>query len=112
MATGLPLLIYGLAEVGATGSFTSVKVIVPILLGVALIAVFVVHALRIPQPLLNMRLYRKPTFSSASFAMFCLGAALFGGMILLPLYWQDIRLRERPRCGPSDSLPRVSGWHS
>jgi len=23
--------------------------------------------------------------------MFCLGAALFGGMILLPLYWQDIR---------------------
>ena len=23
--------------------------------------------------------------------MFCLGAALFGGMILLPLYWQGIR---------------------
>jgi len=29
--------------------------------------------------------------SSASFAMFCLGAALFGGMILLPLYWQGVR---------------------
>src|SRR5581483_10795427 len=36
-------------------------------------------------------LYRRPTFSSASFAMFCLGAALFGGMILLPLYWQGVR---------------------
>jgi MFS family permease len=24
--------------------------------------------------------------------MFCLGAALFGGMILLPLYWQNVRL--------------------
>jgi MFS family permease len=24
--------------------------------------------------------------------MFCLGAALFGGMILMPLYWQQIRL--------------------
>src|SRR5581483_10100664 len=36
-------------------------------------------------------LYRRPTFSSASFAMFCLGAALFGGMVLLPLYWQGIR---------------------
>ncbi len=23
--------------------------------------------------------------------MFCLGAALFGGMILLPLYWQEVR---------------------
>jgi MFS family permease len=47
--------------------------------------------MRVPNPLLNLRLYRRPTFSSASFAMFCLGAALFGGMILLPLYWQGIR---------------------
>jgi len=30
--------------------------------------------------------------SSASMAMFCLGAALFGGMILLPYYWQQVRL--------------------
>jgi EmrB/QacA subfamily drug resistance transporter len=92
MATGLPLLTYGLAEVGVTGSFTSVKVVVPIILGIALVAAFVLHALRIPKPLLDMRLYRRPTFSSASFAMFCLGAALFGGMILLPLYWQGVRL--------------------
>ena len=91
MATGLPLLIYGLAEVGTTGSVSSLKVIVPVFLGLSLIALFVVHALRIPQPLLNLQLYRKATFSSASFAMFCLGAALFGGMVLLPLYWQNIR---------------------
>jgi EmrB/QacA subfamily drug resistance transporter len=91
MATGLPLLTYGLAEIGATGSFTAAKVVVPILAGLALVAAFAVHALRVPNPLLNLRLYRRPTFSSASFAMFCLGAALFGGMILLPLYWQGIR---------------------
>jgi EmrB/QacA subfamily drug resistance transporter len=91
MATGLPLLTYGLAEIGTTGSFTATKVVVPIVLGLALIAAFAVHALRIKNPLLNLRLYRRPTFSSASFAMFCLGAALFGGMILLPLYWQGIR---------------------
>ena len=91
MATGLPLLTYGLAEIGATGSFGSVKVIVPIVLSAILITTFVFHALRIKNPLLDVRLYRRPTFSSASFAMFCLGAALFGGMILLPLYWQDVR---------------------
>ena len=91
MATGLPLLTYGLAEVGVTGGFSSLKVIVPIVTGVALIATFAVHALRVPKPLLDLRLYRRPTFSSASFAMFCLGAALFGGMILLPLYWQTVR---------------------
>jgi EmrB/QacA subfamily drug resistance transporter len=91
MATGLPLLTYGLAEVGVTGGFSSVKVIVPIVVGIVLVASFVLHALRVPKPLLDVRLYRRPTFASASFAMFCLGAALFGGMILLPLYWQGVR---------------------
>ncbi len=91
MATGLPLVTYGLAEVGTTGSFGFIHVILPIVLGLALIAAFAVHALHVPRPLLNLRLYKRPTFSSASIAMFCLGAALFGGMILLPLYWQDIR---------------------
>ncbi len=92
MATGLPLLTYGLAEVGVTGGFSSVKVIVPCVVGVVLVALFAVHALRVPKPLLDLRLYRRRTFSSASFAMFCLGAALFGGMILLPLYWQGVRM--------------------
>jgi EmrB/QacA subfamily drug resistance transporter len=93
MASGLPLLTYGLAEIGSTGSFSSVKVVVPILLGIGLVIAFAFHALRVRtvKPLLDLRLYRRPTFSSASIAMFCLGAALFGGMILLPLYWQGIR---------------------
>jgi EmrB/QacA subfamily drug resistance transporter len=91
MATGLPLLTYGLAEIGVTGSFTATKVVVPCLGGLALIVTFVLHALRVPNPLLDLRLYRRPTFASASFAMFCLGGALFGSMILLPLYWQEIR---------------------
>ncbi len=91
MATGLPLLTYGLAEVGTTGSFTATKVVLPLIAGLVLIALFVTHALRVPAPLLDLRLYKRPTFSSASFAMFCLAAALFGGMILLPLYWQSIR---------------------
>ena len=84
---------YGLAEIGVTGSFTAIKVVVPLLVGLALVAAFAVYALRVKRPLLNLRLYARPTFSSASVAMFCLGAALFGGMILLPLYWQTIRTR-------------------
>jgi EmrB/QacA subfamily drug resistance transporter len=91
MAAGMPLITYGLTEIGTTGSFTSLKVVIPIVLGLILVAIFVFHALRFPRPLLNVRLYQRATFSSASVAMFCIGAALFGGMILLPLYWQGIR---------------------
>ncbi|MBV8221441.1 MAG: MFS transporter, partial [Solirubrobacterales bacterium] len=71
--------------------FTSAKVIIPCLAGLVLLAAFARHALRVPNPLLNLRLYRRPTFSTASAATFFLGAALFGGMILMPLYWQYVR---------------------
>ena len=91
MAAGLPLITYGLAEVGQTGSFTALKVLGPLIGGLLLVAAFARHALRVPRPLLDLRLYRRPTFSTASVTMFCVGAALFGGMILLPLYWQTIR---------------------
>jgi EmrB/QacA subfamily drug resistance transporter len=91
MGAGLPLITYGLAEVGVIGSFLAAKVIAPILAGVALVGAFVWHALRARRPLLELRLYRRPTFATASIAMFCLGAALFGAMILLPLYWQTVR---------------------
>jgi len=91
MALGVPLLTYGLAEIGATGSFTSPRAVFPVIGGLVLIATFAAHALRARRPLLDLRLYRRSTFSSASLAMFCLGAALFGSMILMPLYWQQIR---------------------
>ncbi len=91
MVVGVPAIVYGLAEIGETNSFTSIKVIGPIIVGSVLVALFVLHALHARRPLLNVRLYKKPTFSTASIAMFFVAAALFGGMILLPLYWQSVR---------------------
>jgi MFS family permease len=58
---------------------------------VLLTAVFVVHSLRSTHPLLNVRLYANRAFAAASATTFCLGATLFGAMILLPLYFQIVR---------------------
>jgi EmrB/QacA subfamily drug resistance transporter len=91
MATALPLITYGMAEIGSTGGFGFTKVILPCVAGLLLAATFAVHALHVPRPLLDLRLLRRPAFSSASLAMFSLGAALFGAMVLLPLYWQEVR---------------------
>jgi EmrB/QacA subfamily drug resistance transporter len=91
LALGVPLVTYGLAEIGATGHFTTPRVVVPIIAGAVLITIFAFHALRADRPLLDLRLYRRATYSAASIAMFCLAAAMFGGMILIPLYWQQIR---------------------
>ena len=43
------------------------------------------------QPLLDVRLYANRAFAAASLTTFCLGAALFGAMILMPLYFQTVR---------------------
>jgi EmrB/QacA subfamily drug resistance transporter len=91
MSVGLPLLTYGLAEIGATGHFLVPRVIVPLVVGIGLVLSFIWHALHTRFPLLDLRLYRRPTFASASATMFFLGASLFGGMILLPLYLQEVR---------------------
>ena len=54
-------------------------------------ALFVRHAWRAPRPLLDVKLFRVPAFGAAAAATFLLGAALFGALILLPLYYQVAR---------------------
>ena len=91
MSTGLVGITYGLAEAGTYATFNNPHVWVPVLAGVVLVAGFVFRALRIDHPLLDLRLYRRWHFSAASIVMFALGAAVFGAMILMPLYWQELR---------------------
>lgn len=90
VATGLVGVTYGLAEIGPH-PFASATVVAPLLGGIALIGIFVARARRIEHPLLDVRLYKNKAFSAASLSTFCLGAALFGGMILMPLYFQTVR---------------------
>ena len=91
LATGLPLFVYGLAEFGQQGSITVAQVWLPLALGVGLIATFVRHALRVEHPLLDVRLFSNRAFSAAAVTTFCLGGALFGAMLIMPLYYQLVR---------------------
>jgi EmrB/QacA subfamily drug resistance transporter len=82
--------VYGLSQLGA-GSLTAPGVVWPIVAGVALTLVFGWHARRVERPLLDVRLYANRIFGAASLTTFGLGAALFGAMILVPLYYQEVR---------------------
>ena len=90
VSAGMVGVTYGLAELGTSGKATA-AVIVSLVGGVALVATFAWHALRARRPLLDVRLYRDRAFSAASLATLCLGAAMYGGMILMPLYFQTVR---------------------
>ncbi|MEA2201406.1 MAG: hypothetical protein QOI89_2002 [Solirubrobacteraceae bacterium] len=96
--TGLALLstassatVYGLSQLGTHSSLTAPAVVMPILAGVVLAGAFCWHALRVERPLLDVRLYANRVFGAASLTTFGLGAALFGAMILVPLYYQEVR---------------------
>jgi EmrB/QacA subfamily drug resistance transporter len=91
LVTGMPLIVYGLSEIGTQESFTAPTVIWSLVAGVVLLATFGRHALRTARPLLDVRLYANRVFAAASLTTFGLGAALFGAMILIPLYYQQVR---------------------
>jgi EmrB/QacA subfamily drug resistance transporter len=91
LPAGAALTIFGISELGSGASFGSTEVLVPLIVGVVLGVAFCWHALRIPRPLLDVRLYANRVFAGASLTTFGLGAALFGSMILVPLYYQNVR---------------------
>jgi EmrB/QacA subfamily drug resistance transporter len=92
LSTASSAVVYGLAQLGTPGtSLTANIVVLPVIAGLALTAIFCWHALRVERPLLDIRLYANRVFAAASFTTFALGAALFGAMILVPLYYQEVR---------------------
>jgi len=92
LSTASSAVVYGLAQLGTPNtSLTASIVLLPIIAGLALVGVFCWHALRVERPLLDIRLYANRIFAAASFTTFALGAALFGAMILVPLYYQEVR---------------------
>jgi EmrB/QacA subfamily drug resistance transporter len=91
LPTGCAAIIYGISELGSGAALGSGEVILPTLAGAVLIVLFCLHALRIENPLLDIRLYANRVFAGAAFINFGLGAALFGAMILVPLYYQEVR---------------------
>jgi EmrB/QacA subfamily drug resistance transporter len=91
LSTASSTLVYGLSELGTHSSLTAPSVVWPIAISIVLTAVFIWHALRFERPLLDVRLYANRVFGAASLTTFGLGAALFGAMILVPLYYQEVR---------------------
>jgi EmrB/QacA subfamily drug resistance transporter len=92
LSPGLALLIYGLAESSSSGGFGAAKVWGTMLVGIVMLALFVRHALRDPDAaLIDLRLFANRTFSAASGTLALVIIAVFGGMLLLPLYLQTVR---------------------
>jgi EmrB/QacA subfamily drug resistance transporter len=87
LSPGLGLMVYGIAQFGNVGKLTSV-VTLTFLVGAALLVLFVVHSLRIEQPLLNLRLLRNRSLAGATTVVLLFGSGLQSAIILFQLYFQ------------------------
>jgi EmrB/QacA subfamily drug resistance transporter len=92
LPAGIALFLWGLAEVGRKGTVVGTP-LAALLAGLALAAAFAVHALRVRNPLLDVRLFARRGFGTAAAINLVLGIALFGVALLLPLYFQIVRGR-------------------
>ena len=61
------------------------------IIGVALVVAFVFHSFRPEHPLLDLRLFKNRNLTVSIITMFMFVAAFFGGLLLVPTYFQQVR---------------------
>lgn len=91
LSPGLAALVYGLSQTGPRGGFDAPQAFVPMLIGLLLVASFIVHALRRADALIDVRLFKDKVMAVATSASFVLSMSFFGSMIMMPLYFQIAR---------------------
>jgi EmrB/QacA subfamily drug resistance transporter len=91
IAPGTSVVLLGLANAGTAAGFGHADVIIPLVIGVALLAAFAGYALRRTQPLVEIRLLAKRSVASSSAVLFFSGFSLYGALLLMPLYYQEVR---------------------
>ncbi len=91
LSPGLAVFVFGLAETASEGGFGSAKTVVPVLVGLALVGAFVMHARRAAAPLIDVKLFQRRTVGASALTTFLFGTAFFGTMFLVPLYLQVVR---------------------
>jgi len=83
-------VLYGLATAGTKGWGDSVVLTTLIVGGISLI-LFVWRQFSIRHPLLEFRIFRYPTFTLTTIINVIVTMAMYSGMILMPLYIQNVR---------------------
>src|SRR5215472_13505475 len=93
LALGIPAvvaIVFGLSQPSMYG-WLSAQTMLPLLGGTILLAIFCVYELRSPAPLIEIRVFRDPAFAAAMTVNFSIGLALFGSVLLVPLFLQQVQ---------------------
>jgi EmrB/QacA subfamily drug resistance transporter len=87
---GFGFLLYGFSEAGNDG-WESTTVLVSLAVGIISLVIFVWRELTAAKPMLDLRVFKYDVFSLTTVISMIVNMAMFGAMILLPIYLQNIR---------------------
>jgi EmrB/QacA subfamily drug resistance transporter len=91
MSPGLALFLYGVSSIPGEGGIGHTKVLLPGLVGLALMVLFVLYSFRPAHPLLDLRLFSNRNLTVSILTMFIFAAAFFGGLLLVPQFLQQVQ---------------------
>lgn len=92
LSPAFAFLIFGIAQIAKHGGLNSSVVYIPLVIGILLMATFVFYALNTKrEPVLNLRLFSSVNFSASNILLILTGIITNGAMLMLPLYYQDVR---------------------
>src|SRR6266568_6034530 len=87
---GFTALVYGITEAGSKG-WGNATVLTFIIVGVAVLATFVVVELRVSDPVMDLRLFANYTFTISNIVVWVIAGVLFGSLFLLPLFFENVQ---------------------
>lgn len=109
LSPGLAALLFGISSVPRHDSFTDNRVWIPGLIGVLLIAAFVLHALRgTEHPLIDLALFKNRAVTLSNSAMMAFSVGFFGAFLVIPSYLQQL-LHETPLQSGLQLIPQGFG---
>ncbi|RIM72301.1 DHA2 family efflux MFS transporter permease subunit [Staphylococcus arlettae] len=85
---GFGLMLYGFSSAGNLG-FSSPIVILSLIIGLIIVAIFVIRQIKLDNPLLNMKVFANRTFSLSAFSSMILFIGIVGPALLIPMYIQS-----------------------
>lgn len=92
LSPAFAVLIYGISKISSQGKIFSVGVLLPLTAGLVLLGSYIVYALRVSQsPLLDLHLFRSRHFLASNITLFLSGMVMNGALLLLPLYYEQVR---------------------
>jgi EmrB/QacA subfamily drug resistance transporter len=89
-SVGFGGILYGFSSAGSKG-WDSAEVYGTIIIGVISLLAFIVRQLMQEKPMLNFKIYKYPMFALSSVIAMVVNMSLFSGMLLLPIYVQNLR---------------------